>query len=152
MATSFGKTTHLQNELKVTWPHACSLQIPEYHLSGIRVWNTAECRETVAPMINEAGATKVIAATLKSARVDKGANTEKFYLHNSLLPCKEQQSSSLQEGGFYHTIAGTFKTAIVFKSVTLSEKKMCSLNNILGSNSPQCKARAALLTLLKVME
>lgn len=54
----------------------------------------AECHEMIAQMINEAGAKKVIAATLKSVRLGKGANTEKFYLHNSRLPCKEQQSCS----------------------------------------------------------
>lgn len=43
-----------------------------------------------AQMINEAGANKAIAAALRSVRVDKGANTERFYL----LPCKEQQSCS----------------------------------------------------------
>ena len=80
------ETTHLQDELKVTWPHACGLQIPEYYLSGISVQNTAECHEMIAQMINDAGESEVIAATLESARVGKGANTEKFYLHNSLLP------------------------------------------------------------------
>lgn len=45
----------------------------------------------IAQMINEAGANKIIAATLKSVRVCKGANAER---HNSLLPCKEQQSWS----------------------------------------------------------
>lgn len=45
-------------------------------------------------MVNEANANKVIAAILKSARVDRSANTEKFYLHNSLLPSKEQQICS----------------------------------------------------------
>lgn len=85
-------------------------------------------------------------------RVGKGANTEKFYLPNSLLPCKEHQSCSQQEGGLYHTTTGTLKIATVFKTATLSENKLCSLRNILGSNSPQCKARAALLTLLKVAE
>lgn len=32
----------------------------------------------IAQMINEASAYKVIAATLKSVRADKGANTERF--------------------------------------------------------------------------
>lgn len=44
----------------------------------------------IAQMINEAGANKVIVATLKNVRVDRGANTERFYL----LLCKEQQSCS----------------------------------------------------------
>lgn len=130
-------TTHLQGKLEVTWLPDCGLQIPEYYLSGISVRNMAECHEVIAQMINEADVNKIIAATLRSVRAGKGANTKKFYLHNSLLPRKGQ------EGGFYDTATGTFKTAIVFKSVMLSEKKMWSLKNILGLNSPHCKARAA---------
>lgn len=82
------ETTHLQGELKVTWPYGCGLHIPEHYLST--VCNMDLCHEMKAQMINEAGANKVIAAALRSVRVDKVANTERFYL----LPCKEQQSCS----------------------------------------------------------
>lgn len=54
----------------------------------------SKCREVIAQMVNEANANKVIAAILKTARVGKSANTEKFYFHNSLLPSKEQKTCS----------------------------------------------------------
>lgn len=31
------ETIHLQDELKVTWPRACGLQIPEVLVSGIQL-------------------------------------------------------------------------------------------------------------------
>jgi len=130
------KTTHLQDELKVTRPHASGLQIPEYYLSGVGAWNAAERHEMIAQMINEAGVNKVIAPTPKSARAGKGAYPENFCWRNNPLPCKELQSCSQRERGFRHTATGTSKTAIAFKPVTQSDKKMCSLKNILGSNSP----------------
>lgn len=54
----------------------------------------AEHHEMIVQMINEAGANKAIAATLKSARAAKVVDAGKFYLHNGLLSCEEQQSCS----------------------------------------------------------
>lgn len=62
--------------------------------------------------LNEAGVNEVIAATLKSEREGKCAEVEKFCLHNSLLPCKQCQNCSQQEGAFYYSTTGTSKTGI----------------------------------------